>query len=224
MVRIKAVFPFNYYLLRKVKIKAQGKPAGEVGHKQVVELDVPKGAELEFKLDYHKTKLQLPDTDQDLYVILYFYVRPFFPFNLTDVMFRSALRAKVVDKKEFEAFSEDFYKTAKATPLKLDLWFYLTLIISLALAGFFAVYPAIRTISGGNFVLIIGILTFIGFLITAFRAKRLFRVEYYVKILAFSILSILLLAFLRIELNLKLGLLVLSAVLLVKSLAEVLKK
>jgi len=71
MVKIKCVFPKNYYLLRKVNVKISNKTIAHIGHNEVIELDVFE-KDIKFKLDYHKTKIKVPDSKTEKYLILYF--------------------------------------------------------------------------------------------------------------------------------------------------------
>ncbi len=206
MVRIKAVFPYNYYLLRKIKIKAGGQIIARIGHKQVIELEDVPSQHLTFKLDYHKTSIELPDTEKDVHIILYFDLRPYFPFNVTDIMFRNALRAKVVDKQEFDSFDEKFYNSSTSQPVGLNTTFYYSLVAGILISLEFILVPFMQQPNPGpvtNFAFIVGLITLAGFIAMFFNRKKLSRASYSFRILAFGILSVVLIGFLKLSINLK---------------------
>ncbi len=206
MVHIKAVFPYNYYLLRKVKVKAGGDVIAQVGHKETVTLEAVPGKTLSFKLDYHKAKLELPQTGGDVYIILYFDLRPYFPFNVTDVMFRNALRASIVDKQTFDSFDVSFYEQRERKPVEPDTRFYYLLFAGMMVSLEFVLVPFMKQTNSqpvANFALIMGLITFLGFISIFFARKKISRHQFNLRMLAFGVLSVILLAFLKLNMGLK---------------------
>ncbi len=217
MIRIKAVFPSGYYTLRNISVRSEGRKIAEIGNNQTIELDLPQNTELEFKLDYHKARLTLPSDNKDIYLILYFDFRGMF-----DLMFRNCLRARVVDKDEFESFDQTYYKTVSYLSLKKDVAFYFSMLFGLALSVEFISLFFCYKGEVYSYGLVLGSLSVLGFLVSFFTKNKLSQAQYYLRVLAFSILSFLLLAYLKFTMWLRIVSFVLTAFLFVLSVVEML--
>lgn len=197
MVKIKCVFPKNYYLLRKVNVKISNKTIAHIGHNEVIELDVFE-KDIKFKLDYHKTKIKVPDSKTEKYLILYFNFRNYFPFSVTDIMFKNSLCAKFVDESEFNNFSESFYKEHPSELMTFNNTAIYTILIGTLISCQFLLVPFLNlhnSNSINNFSFIIGIASLLGFISIIVNKKNITKKQYNIRILAFGIASILLLIY-----------------------------
>jgi hypothetical protein len=225
MIYIKRVFPDNFYLLRKVKVKQDNKTVTKIGHAETTPMSA-EGSQLEFKIDYHKAQLQMPQAGEDHYYVLYFDIRNSFPLNYTDMMFKNALRIKKVNENEFKSLnSKDFYTSEDEETIKPDSGKIFSVVASVLIAGLFVLSPYLFEKSdANNFAFIIGLAGILGFaeLIIFFRKKT--KPQYTIRIIAFTVLSIILLYFMDMDNSLKIisGALVLS-VLLITLKKEILK-
>ncbi|PID88214.1 MAG: hypothetical protein CSB06_01905 [Bacteroidia bacterium] len=205
MIKIKCVFPKDYYLLRKVNIKTSNKTIAYIGHNEVVDIDEA-GEYIEFKLDYHKAKIKVPDLKTAKYLILYFNFRNNFPFSVTDIMFKNSLCAKFVDVSEFNSFSESFYKQRPSEPMTFNNTSVYTILAALLILGQFLLVPFLNfnnSNSTNDFIFFIGIVSFIGFLLTIVNRNNIANKQYYIRILAFGIMSILLLTYIKYDIIFK---------------------
>jgi hypothetical protein len=199
MVKIKCIFPRNYYLLRKINIKIDNHIVASVGHNEIVELNVL-GKNIEFKLDYHKTEIMLPDSKNDIFLILYFNFRNYFPFFITDIMFKNSLRVKLVEKTEFENFNESFYERQTVELVKFNNTVIYTIILGILISSELLIMPFLKfNNSINNFSFFIGLISLIGFVLMIMNKKRTTERQYNIKILAFGLSSVLLLSFLNIN-------------------------
>lgn len=202
MIKIKCVFPKNYYLLRKVNVKISNKTIAHIGHNEVIELDVFEKEEIKFKLDYHKTKIKIPDLKTEKYLILYFNFRNYFPFSVTDIMFKNSLCAKFVDESEFNNFSKSFYKEPPSELMTFNNKAIYTIMIGVLISCQFLIVPFLNlhnSNSINNFSFFIGIASLIGFISMIVNKKNITNKQYYIRILAFGIASILLLIYIRYD-------------------------
>ncbi len=206
MIKIKCVFPGNSYLLRKVRIKSGNKLIGKATPLEITELPKVKGL-IKLRLDYHSAKIVIPDTDEDLFMIVYFGFRNYFPFYFTDLMFKNSLRVKLVDKNEFEEFDASFYGTPPSEIINFNWQKIYTIIVGIFLSCLFIVSPYLAQNQDdkdiGNFAFYIGLATIISFLQIIFNRKKITTRQYKTRILAFSFLSILLLIYLNIPFKIK---------------------
>ena len=199
MVKIKCVFPKNYYLLRKVNVKISNKTIAHIGHNEVIELDVFE-KDIKFKLDYHKTKIKVPDSKTEKYLILYFNFRNYFPFSVTDIMFKNSLCAKFVDESEFNNFNESFYKEHPSELMTFNNTAIYTILIGTLISCQFLLVPFLNlhnSNSINNFSFIIGIASLLGFISIIVNKKNITKKQYNIRILAFGIASILLLIYIN---------------------------
>jgi len=67
MIYIKRLFPGINYLMRKVKVISNKQVISKIGQDEVVEIPA-EGDTLTFKIDYHKTTIQIPDTNTDTFI------------------------------------------------------------------------------------------------------------------------------------------------------------
>lgn len=202
MIKIKCVFPKNYYLLRKVNIKINNKTIARIGHNEFIELEVPENEEIKFKLDYHKTTIKVSDLKTQKYLILYFNFRNYFPFSTTDIMFKNSLRAKFVDESEFNNFSKSFYKEPPFEPMSFNNKAIYTIIIGIFISCQFLIVPILSKQNSddvNNFSFFIGIASLIGFISMIFNKKNITNKQYYIRMLAFGMASILLLIYMRYD-------------------------
>ncbi len=216
MIFIKCFFPGNNYLLRKVKIKQDKKTIALIGHGETVQLDDSlKGEVLEFKLDYHKAKIQVPESKEDIFIVLYLEFRKNFPYYYTDIMFKNSLRSKLVSKEDFEKFSSSFYEIDQGSPIKFNLAKIFVIAVSIAISLEFIIYSFILQNANKNdtgFLLIIGIATLIGSLNIIVNRKKINEMQFKIRSIAFVIIGLLMLFFYDIHPEIKAATLTLLAV------------
>jgi hypothetical protein len=213
MMNIKCVFPRNYYTLRKVNVKLGNTLIGKVGHNEIIELSKIESS-IKFNIDYHKTKIDIPNTNEDIFMLVYFNFRNYFPFYITDVMFKNSLRVKLVDKNQFEQFNESFYKAIPSELIKFNFTKIYTIIVGIFISCGFVYSPFFvqnqNNSNSEDFAFYVGLASIIGFLAIIFFRKKISEIQYKIRILSFSILSILLLIYLNIGLEIKLFAIALS--------------
>ena len=201
LLKIKCLFPRNYYLLRKVNIKINNITIAHIGHNEVVELEVSEKDEISFKLDYHKTKIKISNPNSKKYLILYFDFRNYFPFYIIDIMFKNSLRAKFVDKYEFNNFNILFNKDSSHTELIVfNKTVIYTIMIGALISCQFIIVPLLNFGNSNNinnFSFFIGITSFIGFILMIVNKKNITNEQYNIRMLAFGIASFLLLIYIQ---------------------------
>ncbi len=144
MLTIKCLFPKNQYTLRKATIKTASDEVFYIGHTETITIPNPKGI-IRFRLDYHSTKLNTSEIDNDAFVLVYLKHRKTFPYIYTDIMFKNAMEARVVSKSEFNNFESEYFSPADVSPAKISL----AKIISYILVGI-----AYSGITAGSVVLL----------------------------------------------------------------------
>jgi len=222
MANIKCFFPSNYYLLRKINIKVNDELVAKIGHNETIELDIEQKPII-FKLDYHKAKIDGKELGKDNFIILYFDIRNYFPYNFLDIMFKNCLRAKIVSEIEFKSFNETFYSIdpKNAELMKWNFSSIYSVIIGFLFSlGFISNVWVIQNNDSdiNNFTFIIGLATLIGFINIVITRKKITLRQFKLRIIAFGILSIILISFLNLTLLLKVILYLLSTSILMLNL------
>lgn len=116
---LKCFYPRNQYLLRRVKIRSGNGKEYSIGYLETIQIaDADKY--LEFKLDYHKYRLNIENFVGDAFIIVYLRYRNKFPFYYIDVMFKNAMYAEVVDEKRFRDFDKEYLQHVEITPFKYN--------------------------------------------------------------------------------------------------------
>lgn len=116
---LKCFYPRNQYLLRRVKIKSGNGKEYSIGYLETIEINDAEKY-LEFKLDYHKYRLNIENVVGDAFIIVYLRYRNKFPFYYIDVMFKNAMYAEVVDEKRFSGFDKEYLQHVEITPFKYN--------------------------------------------------------------------------------------------------------
>ncbi len=139
MIYLKRIFPSNLYDFRPLNIFSKNGSSYQLQKDSVLKIEDASN-NLELKLDYHKTQLNINDKDDNYYVV---YLEPssnLFLFYLK-TMFTNALKIKKVSKKEFQDIEvKDIYGKNKS--LEMSISSYLMLIFSVLLS-LFMVYISI---------------------------------------------------------------------------------
>jgi hypothetical protein len=118
-ITIKCLFPKNQYLLRKVKVTSANGKTFKVGYLETITINDVVGF-LEFKLDYHRFRLPIDSVKCDSKVIVYLKHRKKFPFYITDIMFKNALFAEIVDDERFATFEQNYVNTIPIKPFSIS--------------------------------------------------------------------------------------------------------
>ncbi len=104
-MKIKCLFPGNYYRLRNVVVKTSTGKQYALPVGGMLDVDTTNEQWVSFKLDYHRATLSLPEPpDQDSVLVTLKY-RVTFPWNFLDVMFKNCMKASWMSKGEFENVS-----------------------------------------------------------------------------------------------------------------------
>ncbi len=213
MLKIKCVFPGNAYLLRKVRIKSGNQLIGKAGVLEVAELPKVKGL-IKLRLDFYSAQIDIPDTSEDLFMIVYFDIRNYFPFYFIDFMFKNLLSVKLVDKKEFEKFDASFYGATSSEIIHFNWQKIYTTIVGLFVSSIFVLSLYLvqnqKDKYFEDFAFFIGLATIIGFLQMLFYRKKITETQYKTRVLSFSILSVLLLIYLNISVEIIILMIILS--------------
>ncbi len=217
MLQIKCLFPKNYYLLRKVNIKVDNETISRIGHNEIVEIDNQIDKPIKFKLDYHRATIRLSDFKENKYMILYFDFRDYFPFSFTDIMFRNSLRAKLVDKDEFDSFDTSFYGRQIDKPIVFNCAKIYTITVGILLALQFMLTPFLKLNNDSNidnFSFGFGIISIVGFIYMILNKNRMSDSQYNIRTFAFGIASVLILFYTNIYAKFLLLTLALSIILI----------
>ena len=222
MITIKCFLPDTYYNLRKVKIISNNRIVGFIGHGETLVLNEDFREELlKFKLDYHKTEIKIPENSKDIFLILFFDIRSEFPFREIDLMFKNSLKVKIVNEEEFEKFNNNFYSARSQNPMKFDIAKVSIVLLGMFISIMFIILSFHLQKSDENdatFLFIIGIATFIGFLIILAKRKLITETQFSVRSISFGLLSMLILPFLKIEKEILIILYFISMIIIVLSL------
>ncbi|MDK2979426.1 MAG: hypothetical protein PWP52_2140 [Bacteroidales bacterium] len=212
MIYIKRIFPGNNYLLRRVKILTNGETIAKIGHNEVIELPEREGI-LRFKIDFYQTKLKISPDGKDIFLLLYFDIRNYFPFNFID-FFKNSLSVKQVDEEEFgKITSEKLYQTKPSKQLKFDTAKVFSTGISFLIAGLFILTPFLYAKSEmNNFAFFIGLLSMFGIFNIIFSRNKISEEQYKIRVIAFVILSLILLIYLNLNIEIKVIAIVLSII------------
>lgn len=119
-VNIKCIFPFNYYLLRKVSMYVNNAKVGSVGNTEETELLVPENSTITFRIDIYKHTLKVPAGKDRLNILLYFKFRAYFPFSYLDFYRRNALQSRELTDSEFERAFETTYNASSREIAAVD--------------------------------------------------------------------------------------------------------
>jgi hypothetical protein len=157
-LNIKLILPYNYYTIRRVKIKLSNGNEFNIMHREHLEIEIENAEWIEFKLDYHKYKLQLENIKPEEYIIVTLDFRDYFPFYFLDIMFKNSMLAKLVTKGEFENYEtkhsliepKEKLKKKDYAALAMNLLVFLTFIL---LSIFYSKIDS----SDKNFVFVIGV-------------------------------------------------------------------
>ncbi len=181
MIYIKCSFPRNYYLLRKVNVRCNKQSIAAIGHNESIELPNQTGL-YAFKLDYHKTNINISDASNDKYLILFFHYRKKFPFYFTDIMFKNALRVQSVDKETFNAFDETFYNEKNQEIISFNAWQQIVVAVYFIFSLFLIYTSIFNEQDNRGFIFVLGLLgLFSGIQTFVKRTKmpiRQFRIRY----------------------------------------------
>ena len=120
LLTIKCLFPKKNYLLRKVSIKTGNGETYRIGHGETIQVN-DAGDYLLFKLDYHRFKLELNNLAEKSYILVYLKYRDTFPYYFTDLMFKNAMYAEVIDESSFNSFEKDYLGNISIIPAPFSI-------------------------------------------------------------------------------------------------------
>ncbi|WP_353117237.1 hypothetical protein [Myroides odoratus] len=102
-VHLKLFFPRNWYHARKLKIYTDNKKLAWIMHNQTIEIQIPKETQsLQWKLDYFKHTISLPNKEQPLYILLFMNVGSGTLQLYLKTLNRKCIQGKIVSQEEFE--------------------------------------------------------------------------------------------------------------------------
>ena len=122
-LNIKLIFPYNWYHFRNVKIfNDNGDLITKISHCEHQNILIDNNTQfIILRLDFFKSVLKIPDGNDELFMSIFLNFRDTFPIKYFDVLKRKCLTGKFLDKKEFDKFNLDFYKTDKKWILKPNI-------------------------------------------------------------------------------------------------------
>jgi len=122
-LNIKLIFPYNWYHFRNVKIfNDNGDLITKISHCEHQNILIDNNTQfIILRLDFFKSVLKIPDVNDELFMSIFLNFRDTFPVKYFDVLKRKCLTGKFLDKKEFDKFNLDFYKTDKKWILKPNI-------------------------------------------------------------------------------------------------------
>jgi len=155
-------------------------------------LDIPEGQNLTFLYSFpYRTTIQLPEDKDEIFIVVYYSVREYFPAIVLDA-FRKLVVVKVVDEEEFnQANREDYKKAINPKPdfeqnkAVLIIGFLLSFIYTLLPFNLLKGQENNRDLS-----FFIGIMGVIGFAMLIEEKKLIHLKEYKARVLVFSVFSI----------------------------------
>ncbi len=131
MIYLKRIFPSNLYDFRPLNVFSKNGSVYKLQKDNVLKIEDTSN-NLELKLDYHKTQLDIDAKSDNYYVV---YLEPssnLFLFYLK-IMFKNALKIKKVSKKDFQEIEvKDLYRKNESLEMSIDS--YLMLIFSVLLS------------------------------------------------------------------------------------------
>jgi hypothetical protein len=226
MIKIKCVFPKNYYFLRKVNVKINNNIIAQVGHKEIIELDEIFDKLLIFKLDYHKTEIKIPKSKKNIFLILYFDFRNYFPFYITDIMFRNSLRTKFVEEAVFENFNESFYEVSSKEKINFTSFNMSEMVLGILISCGITISSLVKydnTNDINNLSFFVGIINIIGFLLIYLNRKDITEKVFSIRLLAFGISSILILSYVDTNILFKTFSIIISSIITLISIMKIKK-
>lgn len=202
---LKCFFPYNYYTARKIKITSSNGANYNLAHSQSIDIESFNEKWLDFKLDYHKYRLTLENnsSEENLYVIVTLKCRNLFPYKFTDVMFKNAMKAEVVDKETFDNFEYSFNNlNYKRKEYSLIDYFAVGLYVLLFL-GYIVLSILNENLIERNFLFLIGVAGFISALRLVFNRKKVSSNNFDFSIQLSSLISLVLLVFINFSIIVK---------------------
>lgn len=164
-IHFKCIFPYNYYLARNVKIKTSSGNRYALGHLQTLSIETDNETWIEFKLDYHKYRLELKNhyEGDNLYLVVTLKCRNTFPYQYTDVMFKNAMLARVVTQEEFENYEGEHQISPPKFELKVKDYIALAInILVFSTYVLLSIFSSQVDPSDQNFLFIIGLACIVG--------------------------------------------------------------
>ncbi len=170
-MKIKAIFPGFTYSSRQIKILDENnKVIGYLSPGVEWVLDqVPE--KLKFKLDYHTVTVDNPKEDDNL--IVYFNHRNSFPLNFFDLMFKNAMRFKIVNNEDWEKGVVFYGAPDKRNTMKKPITYLRFLFILAPLLSLLALYfyPGYFK-SAHRFLLVLNIAVLLGNVFTSLKSNE----------------------------------------------------
>jgi hypothetical protein len=142
-----------------VKVTSANGKTFKVGYLETISIKDVEGF-LDFKLDYHRFKLPIDNVKCDTKVIVYLKHRNKFPYYITDIMFKNALFAEIVDDERFANFEQDYANTISVKSFKLSPFKIASISIALSIHStllFISIYILDKTAADRNFVFILAL-------------------------------------------------------------------
>ena len=204
-LNIKCLFPGNNYLLRKVVIKTCNGKVYRIGHGETIQIS-HEGGSLYFRLDYHRFKLDVDEVQEQSYILVYLKCRDVFPFYYTDLMFKNAMIAEIVDESCFKNFENNYPITEKVvlsefSKTKKTIVFFTALLFTGFLVYSIGWVPI--TSSDRNFYFLLGLVGLILSLRLYFFRRRIIQKHFFYSIIAVSLLPLSMVLFSNINMIIK---------------------
>jgi len=127
-VRVKVLFPYNWFEVRNIRISDKNGLIAKVpvNSDSIIEID-KSTKELIFRIDLYRSKIILLNVEtEEVFVSVYFNISDYFPLDIIQGMLPNSLMAKEIGslEKYNELTHKTYYKSAeeKVSNLKLDIF------------------------------------------------------------------------------------------------------
>ena len=219
-VHIKFLFlPGGCCAGNRLRVRSKGKTLARLSGNETCILKLPAGQKLTFTYNFHyRTTITLPDNGDKTFIVVYYFVREYFPAILLDA-FRKLVVVNIVDEEEYNRADKENYKE-KLSPKQDFEQDISVLVIGFLLSLIYIFLPFVYFKNNENnqdLSFFIGVMGVIGFAMLIGQKKLIQLKEYKARVLVFSALSIMLdiilplSAFMKYTLLLATGMLILRA-------------
>lgn len=111
-INIRLIFPYNWAHARKVGVYDDKRQRlTKIGHFEEIHTEVKEDVEyLTLKLDFYRFKVEVPQNEEELNLIIYMKFRDRFPIMYWDSLKSDLIQGQFVDAETYKMFDHTFYK------------------------------------------------------------------------------------------------------------------
>lgn len=183
---IKLVLPYNWYHARRIKIcDDKGKVLTKIMHNEHHQVTLDN--EVEFiiiKLDFLRSKIEVPKGQTNLYLGVYMDFRDKFPIMYYDILKRKCLTGMFLDENKFENFDVSIYGQSKKYILKSEVNLANVLLGMLISVGLIVTSVWEQDNENNSLVFFIGMVSFFSLLMIKLSDGKLSLYDYRNRVIA----------------------------------------